>query len=327
MGNEEDIIWDNLLSGRIGTLNRKVDYASPLSRKVIRRINRFSDISATAAIDCYNKLEAGTGEIDKNRVGCIFSTEFGPLETNLEFAQQIVGDDPDACSPILFSNTVHNACLGTISIDLGITGPSTMLLGSNHLMLSELLLKENKADVILSGCVDEYNQELSESLLYRGCVSQEFGEAAVVLGLEVDGKEGGKVRISNMTTLHLGSNPFENHEVEKKLLENAVRNHIKLYDVDAVIINDPLWKIGQAEKAMIRKECPASALIDCFYDYFGNCLGADLGLKILLAKMILEREMIPVPLCSAGAAHGSIGKIAVISANITGNYTIAILER
>jgi len=37
--------------------------------------------------------------------------------------------------------------------------------------------------------------------------------------------------------------------------------------------------------------------------------------------------MIPVPLCSAGAAHGSIGKIAVISANITGNYTIAILER
>ena len=95
MGNSEDRIWDNLCKENPGILNNKIQYKSVLSSRVKRRINRFADMAVTAADSCYKEVQEKYKE-DKGKIGCIFNTAYGPLETNLEFAKQVVQDDPDA---------------------------------------------------------------------------------------------------------------------------------------------------------------------------------------------------------------------------------------
>lgn len=327
MGNDEESIWNNLLmKEKKEDKPKELPYNSLLTKRVLRRLNRFSDMAATGAINCFRKLEQLKLTSQKDRVGCIFTTAFGPLKTNLEFAKQIIEDEPDSCSPILFSNTVHNACLGGISINLGITGPSTMLLGSNHLLLAQLVLEEDKADVVLAGCIDEYSSELEDSLRTRGCKSKEIGESAVVLGLVKDGITRDGVKISYMHSTFLGCNPMEDETPDQNVLKEEIIELCR-QKVDAVIINDPLMLMGQKEKEIFMQDIKRPDVIDQFYEYFGNCLGADLGLKVLLAKIILEHEAIPEGLCSEGTRCEKVEKIGVLSTDITGSYTIAIIER
>lgn len=297
-----------------------------LSTRVRRRINRFADLALKAANDCYSKVPGKYAE-DKGKTGCIFSTAYGPLETNLEFAKQIVEDEPDDCSPIIFSNTVHNACLGTIAIHMGITGPSTMLLGSNHLWLSEQMLAEGKADLMLAGAVEEYNEELQQSLSEFNNLSQPYADAAVVLALRASDKKSDGVKIKETFTLNLGVTPFENRTINRTVLAELLNAKLEEYGVDAIILNHSNEQIGKEEEHIIGKNFPEICRIDKYYDYFGNALGADMSMKILLAKMILEKGAIPKCLCSAEVKPKKIERIAVLALDITGNYYVTILEK
>lgn len=326
MGNSEDVIWDNLCNANPGRLNQKAEFTSVLPGKVRRRINRFADMAMTAAESCFNEAQEKQ-TADKGQVGCIFNTAYGPLETNLEFAKQIIADDPDACSPILFSNTVHNACLGTIAIQLGITGPSTMLLGSNHLWMSEQMLAEGKAEVMLAGAVEEYNEELRCSLTAFSKESETYADAAVVFALRSANEETDGVAIRETLTLNLGVTPFEDAVPDKAFLSELLTKKIKDYGVDAVILNEPNGKIGKAEKHILQEHFPALCRIDRFYDYFGNSLGADMSMKVLLAKLILEKGTVPACLCGDKKTPEKLERIAVLASDITGNYYLTVLEK
>lgn len=374
MGNSEDVIWENLCNGNPGRLNQKAEFTSVLPGKVRRRINRFADMAMTAAESCFNESQEKQAA-DKGQIGCIFNTAYGPLETNLEFAKQIIEDDPDACSPILFSNTVHNACLGTIAIQLGITGPSTMLLGSNHLWMSEQMLAEGKAEIMLAGAIEEYNEELrcsltafskesgayadaancadvvtyanktvymeteaavdtevadyvdtvddTEAVAHEGAevcsgVAAHAGtaayvDAAVVFALRSVAEETDGVTIKETVTLNLGVTPFENAEPDKAILSKLLTAKITNYEVDAVILNEPNGKIGKAEKHILQENFPKLCRIDRFYDYFGNSLGADMSMKVLLAKLILEKGTVPACLCGDKKTPEKLERIAVLA--------------
>ncbi len=326
MGNSEESIWDNLCQGKAGNLNRKTEFESVLPARVRRRNNRFADLAAVAAVNCFKKAQEKQ-EADRGRIGCIFNTAYGPLETNLEFAKQIIQDEPDACSPILFSNTVHNACLGTIAIQLGITGPSTMLLGSNHLWMSEQMLVEGKADVMLAGAVEEYNEDLQNSLAALWKDEAAFGDGAVVFALRNgDGKAHG-VKIMETLTLNPGYTPFEETEPDRQMLTGLLGAKCREYEVDAVILNQTNGVIGKEEECFLQENFPGICRIDRFYEYFGNGLGADMSMKLLLAKLILEKGSIPECLCTQGGRPGKMERIAVLAWDITGNYYLTVLEK
>lgn len=326
MGNSEDRIWDNLCEEKQGNLNQKIEFQSVLPAKVRRRINRFADMAAAASESCFKEAQE-KAETDRGRIGCIFNTAYGPLETNLEFAKQLIQDDPDACSPILFSNTVHNACLGTIAIHLGITGPSTMLLGSNHLWMSEQMLVEGKADVMLAGAVEEYNEELQQSLSQFNKASETYGDAAVVFALKSGDGKGDGIKIRETVTWNLGITPFEDTAFDKTLLSKLLHSKIEKYGVDAVIINQLHEEIGKEEERILQENFPEICRIDKFYDYFGNSLGVDMSMKILLAKLILEKGTIPKCLCTGEKRPEKMERIAVLASDITGNYYITVLEK
>ncbi len=326
MGNSEEEIWDNLCKKQQGRLNQKIPYTSVLPGKVKRRINRFADMATTASEHCFQEVQKKQ-ETEKGRIGCIFNTAYGPLETNIEFAKQIIQDDPDACSPILFSNTVHNACLGTIAIHLGITGPSTMLLGSNHLWMSKQMLAENKADVMLAGAVEEYNEDLANSLSMFQKRTDAYGDGAVVFALKLgEGKET-DVKIKEMLTFNLGVTPFEQAAWDKSILTKILNAKIKEFNVDVVITNQPDTELGKAEGCVLQDNAPEVCRIDRFYEYFGNGLGTDMSMKLLLAKLLLQKGSIPECLSSGEVMPKKIESIAVLASDITGNYYLTIVEK
>lgn len=325
MGNSEAEIWERLCEGREGNVEKAVSFTSVLPPKVRRRSNRFADLAAAAAVTCYEALTEKPE--NKNRIGCIFNTAYGPLKTNLEFAKQLVEDEPDACSPTLFSNTVHNACLGTISIQLGITGPSTMLLGSNQLWLSGQMLEEKKADVMLAGAVEEYREELKESLDSLEENEERYADGAVVFALLPEGEEESGVKIRETITVNLGITPFEKKRAGEETLIRLFRRVRERFKPDAVICHSPAGKFGEAEKEALAKIFPEACIADRFQEYFGNTLGADMGMKVLVGKMILERGTVPKNLCSALKEKREWKTVLVLSSDITGNYYITVLEK
>jgi 3-oxoacyl-[acyl-carrier-protein] synthase II len=71
-------------------------------------------------------------------------------------------DYGDACaSPTLFSNSVHNAAAGHISIMLGLDGPCLTvsqfeMSGPSGLLSAIQWLKEERVEQVLLGAVEEY---------------------------------------------------------------------------------------------------------------------------------------------------------------------------
>ncbi|BFH61204.1 beta-ketoacyl synthase N-terminal-like domain-containing protein [Paenibacillus azoreducens] len=331
-GNDENTIWTNIIGNKTATqLNKKISFTSVVSPGKARKMSRFSQLGLCAAVSSVNNIGDAFAQMDRNRVGAIFTTGYGPLETNLEFAKQMIQDEPDFCSPTVFMNTVHNACLGNIAMELKITGPSTMLLGSNHFMLSKLILEENKADLILAGSIEEYNEELKESLEENGLKSSDIGEASIVFGLARASKDrSDNIKLTEVVSFGLGFNPYE-HITEDKVKESRLGDYLKVFfennQVDAVIINDRTSALGQFEYEFLSDRAAKCIIIDKCNDFFGNVLGCDLGLKLLVAKLCLENNTIPPSLNTKQLQYSCFGKVAVLSTEITGNYSIAVLEK
>ncbi len=324
MGDTEEEIWNNLEQKTPGVLNTKKDYTTRLSSRVRRRNSRFADLAATAAINCYDKYREENPDVSNAEIGCILSTDYGPLETNMEFAKQIVDGDPDACSPTVFSNTVHNACLGTIAIDLKITGPNTMLMGSDPIDISDMIMAEDKAKAMICGGVEEYSDELKASINKFGNKENNFGDVSVVFA--IDNNKGNKgITILDSRVMSGVSAVFEPEKVDADECTEYVKDVLDEYNPDVVICSDTNEQLQELEKRIINDDYKNIKYIDNFKDYFGTCLGAELPAKMMVAKAILEHGYIPNGLRKDANESGKISKVAVLSTDITGNYYCKVL--
>lgn len=149
-------------------INGSLEKASGLiPRSKLRRCPDYVKVAAQAAAQALSEAQL-PAEVDKNRVGSVLATNFGPVEANISFTDEIYRDGAGVCSPTTFSFTVANSCGGQIAIINGFRGASTMLMGSNPLEYAQLLLNANKADYLISGCVEECNGELIAGLKKYG---------------------------------------------------------------------------------------------------------------------------------------------------------------
>ena len=90
-------------SASVGDLERFVP------RRALRRIDRFTRMALLAS---YLTLEdSGVKIEDTSRVGIVFGTSYGPLETTFRYQDTIIDDGDKGASPTLFANSVHNAHL------------------------------------------------------------------------------------------------------------------------------------------------------------------------------------------------------------------------
>ena len=182
-------IWDNLNS-KYEIDYRKFPIEVPLIIKKAksRRMSRYSYMGLYTTKSILDRREENFDSLDKENIGTIYNTAYGPLVTELKFGQSVNKHDADFASPTLFSQTVFNTCVGNICINTGLKGPSTILSGSNNIGYSFELIKEGKADMIFTGGIEEYCKDLYECYMKknekRNDVDVTLSEASATVLLE-----------------------------------------------------------------------------------------------------------------------------------------------
>lgn len=162
-------------------INGSLEKASDLiPRSKLRRCPDYVKVAAQAAAQALSEAQL-PAEVDKNRVGSVLASNFGPSEANISFTDEIYTEGAGMCSPTTFSFTVANSCAGQIAIINGFRGASTMLMGSNPLELAQLLLHTHKADYLISGCVEECSSELVASIRNCGQLQQVAEDTQAVM--------------------------------------------------------------------------------------------------------------------------------------------------
>lgn len=161
-----------------GSIPRKVNYGAGCSedyypsyradtsrladfvpRRELRRIDHFSQLALTGAY--LTIKDSGLDSLDSHATGLVICTGYGSAKTTFSFLDSIIEYGDTCASPTLFSNSVHNAAAGYISILLGLEGPCLTISQFEMSVASGLLsairwLEEDRTEQVLFGAVDEY---------------------------------------------------------------------------------------------------------------------------------------------------------------------------
>ena len=134
----------------------------------IRRLDRASQFAIAASKLALADAQFTVTQENSSRVGVVLGSGFCGLSSSEEFHRAQVLEGFLDLNPMLFPNTVPNAPSSYVSIELGIQGVNSTLVQSFCTAEAAIFfaceqLRKRKADLILTGGVDE----LSE-LLFRG---------------------------------------------------------------------------------------------------------------------------------------------------------------
>lgn len=290
--------------------NKKLAFPTNAPSSKIRRAPRYTQMAVSAAAQA--KIDANLSvELDKTRVGTIFSTGFGALESTLEVADSVVPGKPDLVSPITFSYSVANACVGQICILNGFTGFSTMLTAGDPAEYSSMLLATNKADVIFCGAIEEYNDELNAAMKSCGFLHEDFSEGVAILILSSN-ENNSYCRLEKFSSASLEAFPYI-HELDRDAATEILSEVLSVYEEPEIILTQCNGGYFDAiEKFALKKIFKAAELMDA-KKYFGETLGCGYMLNIALGAALIK-----VGRCKSLLATG---------VDVHGNYLTALLKK
>lgn len=174
IGNEAKYYWDNLLKGvsgadkisRFDTTKFKTDFACEVKgydvlnyfdKKESRKLDRFNQYGLIAADEAIKDAHLNFDELDRDRIGVIFSSGIGGFETIekdiIEFSQNQFNP---RFSPFFITKIIANSVAGYLSIKYGLRGVNTCTVtacssSTNGLIQAFNYIKWGKADIIISG--------------------------------------------------------------------------------------------------------------------------------------------------------------------------------
>ncbi len=146
-----------------------------------RRSGRFDRLAVLAALDAL--ADSGINrEVEKNDIGIILATAFGPHVTTFRFLDDILSFKESDVSPILFSHSVHNAAVSYVSALSGIRGPTLTVTRFSRafeeaLTLAQAWLEQKRTRYVLVGAVDEHSSIMEYITRFES--ANAFGEGGV----------------------------------------------------------------------------------------------------------------------------------------------------
>lgn len=136
---------------------------SYVNKRELRRIDHYIRM---ALLGCFLALEdADMLHANREKMGIIIATGYGSTCNTFDLQHSVITEAAPFCSPIQFSNSVHNAAATYISILLKEMGPNLSVSHYDMSIVSAFLsacqwLKEKRVDSVLIGSVDEYSKIL-----------------------------------------------------------------------------------------------------------------------------------------------------------------------
>lgn len=132
-----------------------------IPKSKLRRIDNFLQ---TALMASYLSIEDSAMEIeDRTRVGVVFGSGYGALQTSLSFFDDLIDYGDKCASPTQFANSVHNSLVSNVSINLKLQGPcltvSALEMTTASVFSTALAwLESGTVDYVLAGVGDEYSE-------------------------------------------------------------------------------------------------------------------------------------------------------------------------
>ncbi len=158
----------NNVADNITDLLEKIDNNEIQIRTSPLKYNHSIDRKELSGIDSYsrlvlhpiNNLVKRITLLEANeKIGTVFASEFGPMNSNMKVLRELFYEGADSVSPKKFAGTVSNTCLGHICMKYGFKGISSMFVGSSPLPYTFRVLQIGRGNSILIGSLDEYNED------------------------------------------------------------------------------------------------------------------------------------------------------------------------
>ncbi len=174
IGNNVPDFWNALLNGVSGAAPitrfdasqfktrfaceiKNYDYTQFFDRKEVRKYDLFTQYAMVAAAQGIADAALDPQEVDVDRVGVIWGSGIGGIETFLkEVSEYAKSDGPPRFNPFFIPKMIADIAAGHISIKYGFRGPnftttSACASAANAIVDSYNLIRLNKADVFITG--------------------------------------------------------------------------------------------------------------------------------------------------------------------------------
>ncbi len=174
IGNDLTTYWDNLLNGvsgadmitqfdaskfktRFACEIKGFDPEQFMDRKEARKLDRFSQIAIVASDQAVIDAGITKDNVDHDRVGVIFASGIGGLNTFTDEVTNFVhGDGTPRFNPFFIPKMILDIAAGQISMKHGFRGPNFAVVSAcasstNAIVTSMDNIKLGKADIIITG--------------------------------------------------------------------------------------------------------------------------------------------------------------------------------
>ncbi|WP_298438185.1 beta-ketoacyl synthase N-terminal-like domain-containing protein [Geobacter sp.] len=168
---------------------RAADFMPPLKARKFDRCSLLATVAAGMALK-----DAGLDprESDPTRIGIALGCGFGGIANSVELLSGYFTKGVEGLVPMLFPNTVPNAPASNASIEHGLKGPNVTQVqrfcsAEAAFQMACRFLEEGRADVMLTGGVDELNAPMLQGFHAMGQLRRHargFGEGSGILVLE-----------------------------------------------------------------------------------------------------------------------------------------------
>ncbi len=177
LGNDASSTWDSMVSGRSGITRiqgegfdrwaadwavkiagqiHDFDPAMRIDKREARRLDRFSQLGVTAAIEAVESSGIDFSKEDPTRCGAVIGSGVGGIQTIEQGVILLAEKGPDRISPFTVPRLMINAVAGDVSIRFGLQGPTsahaTACASSGNCIADAVAtIRRGEADVMLAG--------------------------------------------------------------------------------------------------------------------------------------------------------------------------------
>lgn len=325
LGNDVESIWHNLNENVENIEVDKIKFDLNIDRTKKRRMSRYSQLVVYSAIEARNDCNLVINDENTYRVGTIYTTGYGPMVSNLSFAESLEYGDPDLCSPTVFASTVSNTCVGEVCVNLSCRGVSTLIMGSDNLEYSNMLLNKGDADYILTGSVEEYCEDLYK---YFRKNNRNVNEGVVTMVVTNHDDESYYATYENCGGCSIQEYSYlseeENINIAKEQIGKVIKNAFTNNKVDAIIYSSSDEKIKNIEKNIV-KELGSDGIenVTNMSELFGDTLNVSYNLGVMLAAVSVKKGNMPKKMGNGK----KVNTVLVLGTDVSENYMAGILRR
>ena len=212
LGTSADDTWRAVLSGASGIASLTQDWAADLPSRIAgcvdesglsdlepllrRRSDRCAQLAVMAARQTWTMAADHRAGVDQQRVAVVVGTGIGGLGTMHIQHQQLSAGGPSRVNPLTVPMLIPDGPAGQVAIDLGLHGGahtpvSACASGAEALMLAQMLLQDDRADLVLAGGAEAPVNRLGlvgfSAMRALSCRNEDPDQASRPYGLDRDG--------------------------------------------------------------------------------------------------------------------------------------------